>query len=102
MEQLKGALLGQAPGLHENIGLGWEGLPGTNTLAYYEHLSIMAVKSFVTSGSFFGAATGTITFSKKNILASLQKLFFCAKSFLRKTRKKHIGTGFQKVLGQSI
>jgi hypothetical protein len=29
-----------------NIRLGWKGLPGTNTLAYYENLLIMAVKSF--------------------------------------------------------
>jgi hypothetical protein len=26
--------------LHANIRLGWRGMPGTNTLAYYEHLQI--------------------------------------------------------------
>jgi hypothetical protein len=26
---------------------GWKGLPGTNTLAYYENLPITAVKSFI-------------------------------------------------------
>jgi hypothetical protein len=34
--------------LPENIRLGWKGLPGTNALAYYEKLSLMAVKSFIT------------------------------------------------------
>ncbi len=29
---------GQAPALPIIIGLRWKGLPGTNTLAYYEHL----------------------------------------------------------------
>jgi len=32
---LKGASLGQATALPANIRLGWKGLPGTNTLAYY-------------------------------------------------------------------
>ncbi len=32
---LKGASLGQAPALPTNITLGWKGLPGINTLAYY-------------------------------------------------------------------
>ena len=31
-----------------NIRLGIKGLPGKNTLAYYEHLSVTAVKCFVT------------------------------------------------------
>jgi hypothetical protein len=31
-----------------NIRLGWKCLPGTNTLAYYEHSEIMDVKSFIT------------------------------------------------------
>jgi hypothetical protein len=34
--------------LHTKIRLGCKGLPGTNTLAYYEHLSITDVKSFIT------------------------------------------------------
>ncbi len=33
-----------------SIGLGWKGLSGTNTLAYYNHLSIVDVKSFITLG----------------------------------------------------
>ncbi len=36
-----------APALPANIRLGWKGLPGTNTLAFYENLSITAVKSFI-------------------------------------------------------
>ncbi len=30
--------------------VGWKGLPGTNTLAYYEYSSITAVKSVITWG----------------------------------------------------
>jgi hypothetical protein len=33
-----------------NIRLGWKGMPGTNTLAYYKNLQITAVKSFISSG----------------------------------------------------
>ncbi len=36
--------------LPTNIRLGWRGLPGTNTLVYYEHSSITTAKSFITSG----------------------------------------------------
>ncbi len=32
-----------------NNRLGWKGLPGTNTLAYYENSKITALKSFITS-----------------------------------------------------
>ncbi len=45
---LKGASLGQAPALRANIRQGWKGLPGTNTLAYYDNLQIRAVKCFIT------------------------------------------------------
>jgi hypothetical protein len=31
-----------------NIRLGWKGVPGTNTLAYYKNLYLTAVKSFIT------------------------------------------------------
>jgi hypothetical protein len=31
-----------------NPRLGWKGLSGTNTLAYYKHLYITTVKSFMT------------------------------------------------------
>ncbi len=33
--------------LPANIRLGWKGLVGTNTLAYYENSKIMAVKGFI-------------------------------------------------------
>jgi hypothetical protein len=36
--------------LLENIGFGWEGMPGTNTLAYYKHSKITTVKSFIAMG----------------------------------------------------
>ncbi len=47
-----GAYPSEAPFRYSNLGyanirLGWKGLPRTNTLAYYENPSIMAVKSFV-------------------------------------------------------
>ncbi len=32
------------------IGVGWKGLPGTDTLANYEHLYIADVKSVLTLG----------------------------------------------------
>jgi hypothetical protein len=38
MEHLKGALVGLALALHANIRPGWKGLPGANTLAYFEIL----------------------------------------------------------------
>ncbi len=31
-----------------NIRLGWKGMPGTNTLAYYGKASLTAVKRFIT------------------------------------------------------
>jgi hypothetical protein len=33
--------------------LGWKGLPGENTLAYYENPSITALKSFITLATGF-------------------------------------------------
>jgi hypothetical protein len=47
VEHLSGAPLGQALALIESMTLGWEDLPGTNTLAYYEGSSIMDVASFI-------------------------------------------------------
>jgi hypothetical protein len=32
--------------LPENIRLGWKGLPGTNTVAYYNHSFVIGAKSF--------------------------------------------------------
>ncbi len=37
VEYMKGGLLKYALALCANIRLGWKGLPGTNTLAYYEN-----------------------------------------------------------------
>ena len=36
VEHLKGDTLGQVPALLANIRLSWKGLPGTNTLTYFE------------------------------------------------------------------
>jgi hypothetical protein len=51
VDRMKVASLGRAPALLANIRLAGTGLPGTNTLAYYEHLQITAVKSFITADS---------------------------------------------------
>ncbi len=40
--------MGKLLDLYANKRLGWEGLPMTNTLAYYEHSLITYVKSFIT------------------------------------------------------
>ncbi len=37
---LKGASHWFAPGLLKNIRLGWKGLPGTNTLTYYNYCKL--------------------------------------------------------------
>ncbi len=37
VEHLKGAALEEAVALLANIRLGWKGLPGTNTLAFYKN-----------------------------------------------------------------
>ncbi len=37
----------KAPGLSSIIRLGWKGLPGTNTPAYYKHLYIADIISFI-------------------------------------------------------
>ncbi len=39
-----------APVLLTSIRLGWKGLPGTNTLSFYELLYISAVESLITLG----------------------------------------------------
>jgi hypothetical protein len=38
VEYLKSTSLGDALALLANIILGWKGLPGTSTIAYYKHL----------------------------------------------------------------
>ncbi len=40
--------MGGVLALATNIRLDWKGLPGTNSLTYYEHLEITDVKSFKT------------------------------------------------------
>ncbi len=37
VEQLNGESAGKAPALSSKMALGWEGLGGANTLAYYDH-----------------------------------------------------------------
>jgi hypothetical protein len=41
------SLYGRLVALLAKIRLGYKGLPGTNTLAYEENLSIMPVESFI-------------------------------------------------------
>jgi len=50
VEHLKGASLGYAPVLLENIRQCWKSLPGTNAITYYEQWSTMVVKNFITLG----------------------------------------------------
>ncbi len=50
VEHLKGSSIGYVPALQTDIGLGWKSLQWTNTLAYYKHLYITAVKSFFNIG----------------------------------------------------
>ena len=45
---LSGATHRQALAFPSDIRLGWKGLPGTNSLAYYERSYLTAVKSFIT------------------------------------------------------
>jgi hypothetical protein len=40
--------LGKLLAFLTNIGQGWKGLPGTNTLAYYEYSQNTDIKSFIT------------------------------------------------------
>jgi hypothetical protein len=47
VEILKVASLAQAAALPTNIRLSWKGLPGTNTVAYYENSLIIAIKSLL-------------------------------------------------------
>jgi hypothetical protein len=48
---LRCSTLGRLLTLIANIRLGWNGVPGKNTLAYYKHLKITAVKSCITLGT---------------------------------------------------
>ena len=57
VEHLKAASMGCAMALPANIRLGWKGKPGTNALAYYINLSIIAIKSFIKLSPFQSAAS---------------------------------------------
>jgi hypothetical protein len=49
VKHLSGApLWGRRLALHTNNRIGWKGLPGANTLAYYANLKFTSVKSFIT------------------------------------------------------
>jgi hypothetical protein len=47
VEHLKDTSLSQVLASVTDIRIGWRGLPGTNTVAYYENTSITNVKSFI-------------------------------------------------------
>jgi hypothetical protein len=47
-EHLKDSSIGWSSALSTNIRLGWKGLLGTNTLAYYEYPLLTDKKSFIT------------------------------------------------------
>ncbi len=52
VEHLSGApLQSNLLALREYIRLGWKGLPGTNTPAYYKDLQILDIKGFISSGN---------------------------------------------------
>ncbi len=51
--QTRRVFVGEALAIPANTRLGWKGLPGTDTLAYYENLLITAVKSFIVQALFF-------------------------------------------------
>jgi hypothetical protein len=63
MDDLKDASVGLANALLRNIRLGCKGLPGANTLAYYKHLQISNVGSFITLGTDY-METNHSTFAK--------------------------------------
>jgi hypothetical protein len=50
VEHLKGASFRLALALLGNIRQGWKGLPGTDTVAYYENSYITDIKRFVSLG----------------------------------------------------
>jgi hypothetical protein len=47
-----------------NIRLGWKGLPGTNTLAYFKNPKITTVKSFIVKTLGLDYREGAMTISK--------------------------------------
>jgi hypothetical protein len=48
------------------IRLGWKGLPGTNTLAYYENPQITAVKKFIVQTRIVLVTTNVEAFRPQN------------------------------------
>ncbi len=50
VKHLKIISLRHALALLTNTRLGWKGLRGTNTLAYYKHSKLTAVKSYISLG----------------------------------------------------
>jgi hypothetical protein len=67
VEHMKGASHWVGPA---NIILGWKGLPGTNTLAYYENPEFTVIKSFI---GFAPAANRRISQNNNDILDLLIK-----------------------------
>ncbi len=64
MKSFKGASLGLAPALPENICCGQKDLPGTNTLVYLAHSSNYGFKKIYKIGPWFPNAALTISNSK--------------------------------------
>jgi hypothetical protein len=54
--------------LPTNISLGRKGLAGADALAYYKHLSIMAVKGFITLGPGQGLGTTHMSLLKLDLV----------------------------------
>jgi hypothetical protein len=75
--QKEAPLQGRLLALPTNIRLGWKGLPGTNTLAFYEHLLITDINIFMTLGP---GITAIIPFSLYLYSLVLRAcVFYCGK-----------------------
>ncbi len=62
VKQLSGATLScRLLALPTNIKQGWKGLPGKNSIAYFELSQIVAVKSFITLGPGANPERNSIT-----------------------------------------
>ncbi len=71
VDHLKDASLGYPP----NIRLGWKGMPGTNTLAFYENSKITAVKKVFSESIFMS--------ERKNFLVELILLSGRLENFIK-------------------
>ncbi len=80
--------LRQALALTPNIKLVWKGLPGTNTLAYYEKAQLTPVKSFIKSAPLVSCKTNYF---------SILKLFQWHKASLTKNQVKKLVIHFVKL-----